>query len=63
MADQTVKIENLDPSKSSVAYEMAKDLWMAEYREFPKMSQSDDFLRLVDKCVRSLNTPLTLPKK
>lgn len=63
MVDQTVKVENLDGGKHRVAFDMARDMWFYGHdRDYPKSSDADEFLVLLEKCLRTLNIQ-GVPKK
>lgn len=55
MADQTVRLENPE-GKYRVAFDIAQMLWR-ESNEFnnPTMNDKDQFLDLVQACIKSLN--------
>lgn len=55
MADQTVRVQNLQPPKYAVAYEMAKDIWFGSGNSI-NLDTKDEFLDLVKDCVKALNT-------
>ncbi|WJS83535.1 hypothetical protein [Paracoccus sp. TOH] len=51
MADKTVAVKEENVAK--VAYDMARDLWLNEYQEVPKASDST-FIGLVAACAGAL---------
>lgn len=55
MADQKVELVDTD-SKAMVAYKMARAMWVKSHAKGgPGVEDKDEFLSLVEDCVRALN--------